>query len=335
LNDSLNHILPDDLLARYLAHTATAAERQQVHDWVQVADQNRQHLAAFEQLWHEANGLPQRPSVDVEAAWKNVQRQIQTGQTGGIIKPLHQNAPKRMWWQVAAAVAFMLGMSWWGYRLVVSPPTEILTLQTQGFQLEKTLPDGTLVYLNANTQLSYPADFEDSTRKVLLKGEAFFNVKPDASKPFVIEANGSTVRVLGTSFNVKAYDANVRVVVETGKVAFGTPRQKVLLTPGEAAQLEVLTDTILKTKEVKKNELAYRTKIFLFEETSLQEVVKALSEAYQTEIILKNKRIRGCKLTATFEHQNLDTILANLTETLELSITKDGEKIILDGKGCD
>lgn len=335
MNEFSKYILPDDLLARYLANTATAAERQQVQDWLLLADENRRHLEAFEQIWLDANALPSRPVVDVDAAWKNVQRQMQTGQRGGLVKPLHRPSRQRLWWQVAASVAVVLGLAWWGYQRTVAPAGQVLTLKTQGFQLEKTLPDGTLVYLNAHTQLSYPADFDDSTRRVTLKGEAFFNVKPDASKPFVIDANGSTVRVLGTSFNVRAYDTNVRVVVETGKVAFGTPRRKVTLTPGDVAQLKADADTIIKTKELKKNELAYRTKIFLFEETPLHEVIGALSEAYQTEIVLKNKRLRPCKLTATFEHQNLDTILANLAETLELKVSKDGEKIILDGKGCD
>lgn len=336
LKQNAEPMLNDDLLARYLAGETSPNETKQVEDWAATSDDNRRHLEAFRVIWEQSADLPQTVPVNTDAAWQKVQKRLQTSSHEVVVRPLHNRRATSNWlFRFAASVVLLFGLGWVVYLYFIPSKVAMIALTTQNFQLEKTLPDGTLVFLNANTQLSYPAEFEGNTREVSLKGEAFFNVKPDATKPFVIQANGTAVKVLGTSFNVKAYDANVQVLVETGKVAFGTTKKQVFLTPGETARFEAKSDTIVKAKALTKNDLAYKTKIFLFEETPLSEVIKSLGEAYQIEIMLKNKRIRTCKLTATFENQNLDTILANLAETFELTIEKQEGKILLDGKGCD
>jgi transmembrane sensor len=204
-------------------------------------------------------------------------------------------------------------------------------LETQEKTTEQLLPDGTKVFLNHNTTLSYAEDFGEETRTVILKGEAYFDVKRDENHPFVIQANGTEVRVLGTSFNVRAYDTKVNVAVTSGKVQFSTPKAKTLLVKDETATAQA--DTIIKLPAVDLNAMAYRTRVFVFDRTNLGDVVASLREGYQTDIQLTG-RLRNCQLTARFERESLDATLSVIAETLNLQVTRKGKTILLDGQGC-
>ncbi|MFN8357934.1 MAG: FecR domain-containing protein [Spirosomataceae bacterium] len=323
----------DDLLARYLAEEASPDERRQVDEWVAASPENEQALAAYRLIWEQTQTLPTPAVVDTDKAWEKVKRRMNRPET--VIRPLHTPVKSSRWvLRIAASLLLIAGVSWVAYQFVNSNEPTTKVLATQQFHLEQQLPDGTLVYLNANSTLSYPSDFEGNLRSVRLKGEAFFHVKPDASKPFVIEANGTTIRVLGTSFNVRAYDQNVKVNVETGKVSFGTPKHQIKLTKGEAAEFEAKSDTVIKLNSPSKNVLSYKTKLFLFEETPLSEVVQLLNDAYQSKIVLRNKKLAQCKLTSNFNNEDVETIVAVIAETFDLHVERSEGKIWLDGKGC-
>jgi transmembrane sensor len=196
------------------------------------------------------------------------------------------------------------------------------------------LPDGSVVFLNNNTVLAYPADFEGDTRELSLLGEAFFKVQRNESKPFIIHANGSDVKVLGTSFNIKAYTKNVKVSVETGKVQFKNKAKQTFLVKGEEAEFEANNDTIKKIEMLDRNAFAYKTKVFVFENSSLEHVVQVLGESYHTKILLKNNNIKTCRLTTKFENESLPNALNVIAETLNLTVSSQGEKYVIDGKGC-
>lgn len=332
-NTNVKKTLDDDLLARYLAQEATSDEISQVEMWLAASPTHQHELDAFRTIWERTSTLKESLDVDTDTAWERIKRRMEHPET--VIRPLHQpKRSKKLVWQLAASVVILLGISAVLYRFLFPHASEQKTLATQQFHLEQRLPDGTLVYLNANSQLNYPSDFEGDTREVTLKGEAFFHVKPDASKPFLIDANGTTVRVLGTSFNVRAYDQNVSVEVETGKVSFSAKKKQVILAKGEGASFEAKSDTILKINHPSKNVLAYKTKLFLFEQTPLQEVIQLLNEAYQSKISLKTKRLQNCKLTANFNNEDVETILAIIAETFSLQVERADGQIILDGNGC-
>ena len=151
----------------------------------------------------------------------------------------------------------------------------------------------------------------------------------------MIHANGSGVKVLGTSFNIRAYDKNVKVSVETGKVQFKNKGKQTLLVRGEEAEFLADKDTIKRILAMDRNVFSYKTKVFVFENSSLEHVIKVLSESYHTKILLKNDRIKTCRLTTKFENETLPNALNVIAETLNLNITPQSEKYIIDGKGCE
>lgn len=342
-----NTHIPDDLLARYVAGETTEDETRQVKEWLAQSANHEQELVRFQRVWESSAALKPLSEVNVDMAWKKVSKQLVVGSSQSAdaqsavynqpstpkIIPLHPSA--FLYWRVAASVLMIVGLGWLGYRFLqpVDKQKVASIVKTQKNTLEQTLPDGTKVFLNQNSILTSAADFNNETRTVTLTGEAYFDVKRDETRPFIIKANGTEVRVLGTSFNVRAYDKRVSVVVTSGKVQFSTPKAKTLLIKNESAAVQA--DTIIKLPELNFNELAYRTRVFVFDKTNLGDVVASLREGYQADIQLSSRHLANCRLTARFERESLDATLTVIAETLNLKVIRRGNSILLDGSGCE
>lgn len=360
---SLEIHIPDDLLAQYVAGETTENETRQVKEWLAQSANHEQELARFHRVWETATDLKPKQEVNVDLAWKKVRKQLAiaaephpagTSKTpfpsewrGGVpqgsgigggtstskIVPLRSST--FLFWRAAASVLMIIGLGWLGYRFFkpIEKPEVAKVIKTQKNTLEQILPDGTKVFLNQNSTLTAAADFNKETRTITLQGEAYFDVKRDETRPFIIKANETEVRVLGTSFNVKAYNKRVSVAVTSGKVQFSTPNAKTLLVKNESATVQA--DTIIKLPEINLNELAYRTRIFVFDKTNLGEVVASLREGYQADIRLSSRHLANCQLTARFEKESLDATLMVIAETLNLKVVRRGNSILLDGSGCE
>ena len=119
----------------------------------------------------------------------------------------------------------------------------------------------------------------------------------------------------------------------SGKVQFSTPKAKTLLVKNESAAVQA--DTIIKLPELNFNELAYRTRVFVFDKTNLGDVVASLREGYHADIQLGSRHLANCRLTARFEKESLDATLTVIAETLNLKVVRRGNSILLDGSGCE
>ncbi|MEI7582855.1 FecR domain-containing protein [Runella sp.] len=339
-----NTHIPDDLLARYVAGETTEDETRQVKEWLDQSANHEQELVRFQRVWETYIALKPQAGVDVDAAWKKVSKRVHSPQSAADSVPLYHSKSSHKSqitihtsfnWRAAASVLMILGLGWLGYRFLQPIEKQELAsvIKTQKNTLEQMLPDGTKVFLNQNSTLTSAADFNDETRTVTLTGEAYFDVKRDETRPFIIKANGTEVRVLGTSFNVKAYGKRVSVAVTSGKVQFSTPKAKTLLVKNESAAVQA--DTIMKLPELNFNELAYRTRVFVFDKTNLGDVVASLRDGYHADIQLSSRHLANCRLTARFERESLDATLTVIAETLNLKVVRRGNSILLDGSGCE
>ncbi len=327
-----NQPITEELLGKYLAQETDAQESALVENWLKQDKNHQKELDDYQFIWQQVAGLKEEKTVNIDLAWNKVKGKIAAPKEAKVIefKPKKQIffTPIRIAASITLLLAGILAI------FLSKKDTEIISLKTANQTLEQTLPDGSVVFLNANTNLSYPADFKGDTREINLSGEAFFKVQRDEKKPFIIHANGSDIRVLGTSFNVKAYTKNVKVSVETGKVEFKHEKKQTFLNKGEEAEFEVEKDTIRKSVMLDKNTFAYKTKTFVFEDSSLEHVIKVLSENYHTKIIFQNNNIKSCRLTTTFTNETLPNALNVIAETLNLKVIPEGEKYIIDGAGC-
>lgn len=359
--------IDDALLGKFLAGETDPAESAQVRQWLlsltdDPAEPSHDDFAKFERIWAAAGRQPNasaRPpksvtkldagAVDTNAAWRTVQQKMRATQrdaaeSKSIIKPLligrgeWQSDWQQTIYRIAAVLVLVTSFGWLVYRLLFMgqdhAAQNVVTLVTNDRQLRKTLPDGTRILLNRHSTLTYPTAFTGDRREVTLIGEAFFDVTPDAKRPFRIQARRSVVQVLGTSFSVRAYDDNVSVAVKTGKVRFSTKRKAVLLTKNQQATFEAKADTIRRVPQSSPNVFAYQTGQLVFNKEPLREVVQAINQHYNADVQLANAKLGNCLLTTRFDKMPLETVLDVVAESLVLRVRQEGKRVILDGNGC-
>jgi len=203
---------------------------------------------------------------------------------------------------------------------------------------EFVLPDGSVVALNSNSQLQFPKKFRGNTREVTIIGEAFFDVKPNPEKPFVINAGKAQVKVLGTSFNVSAYPETetVEVVVKTGKVQVVNNlgeslnnESEVFLSPGEKSILFNESNILQKTENLDPNYLAWKTHDLIFNEVPLIEVVQCLEKVYHVQIQLSEPELSDLLLEAHFDKKPIDFILNVVRLTFDLNLLEENKQFTL------
>lgn len=160
----------------------------------------------------------------------------------------------------------------------------------RGGEYSITLSDGTVVYMNSESELHYPVKFAGNERKVFLSGEAYFDVTSDKEHPFIVELKKSAVKVLGTSFDIRAYEDEdvVMTTLVRGRVAFLSGDKKVILTPGEQGILDQTggmekreVDTYLYT--------AWKEGVFAFRQERLEEIMKIVSRWYNVNVFWENE----------------------------------------------
>jgi ferric-dicitrate binding protein FerR (iron transport regulator) len=171
-----------------------------------------------------------------------------------------------------------------------------------------------------------------------LKGEAYFDVAPDTSKPFVIEAREATITVLGTAFNVKALeeDMAVEVLVEEGIVRLANPdnTEHVDLHVGEKGLYIRENQEVKKETDLDPESLYWLNKTLLFRDTKLSAVFETLERLYEVNIRAENDTILNCTLTAKFRNEDVDHIISHIATIYELQVDREDDNFLISGNGC-
>lgn len=326
---------PDhDLLAKYLAGETTMSESETVESWLAESEEN---MAEFDRLSAIWNGTSETtPPFNSAAAWKKVEPKDESETP--VVQLGTAKSSSRYWIAAAAMLAGVI-ILFGAYRSIMTGnDVEMLVAETQDEPLELLLSDGSVVYLNANSKLEYPEKFLEDGRNVTLSGEAFFEVERDTTTQFQIKADGSLVTVLGTSFNVKTGKELVEVTVETGRVALESakkPDQRIELIAGEKGVYQKAQQQVAPSISMDADHLFWKNRKLNFNETSLAEVVADLNENYGTELSLSSPEMNGCKVSATFEDQDVDEVLEVLISTFDLKLDTIENRLVLSGSGCD
>ena len=322
----------ENLIALYYAGEAGEEEKKELLAWVEESPDNRQYFYDSGKLWR-STGRGAAAAVDVDHEWEVLQGRLARGKAAR----RRSISMRRMPVRVAAAAAIFVAVA---LTVTLYNHMRTLSFRTAAAPASVLLPDSSHVTLNAWSVLRYPRRFRGGLRRVHLDGEAFFEVTRNETLPFVVEAAGAEVRVLGTSFNVAAYDtaATVEVVVNTGRVALSPkkdPSLTVVLEPGTRGVFDALRGAVTKTRNTDPNYLAWKTKKIVFENEELTTIVQTLNRVYHADIIITGSRLGACRVTTTFDSLSLDAVLEILRTTLDLEIVRKGDRILLKGDGCD
>lgn len=268
-----NHIDPTGLLPKVFAGEATPEENRLVDEWLSADQANRATFDTFTKLWNISSQASLSGDIDMDAEWQKMELAIAPARTKTI-------SLVRIF-QIAAAIILVSSLAFLALN-ISRTKTEKAPLAEMSIV---TLPDGTIVSLNASSKITYKKDFGITHRNLSLSGEAYFEVIKNIGIPFIVSAGEATIRVTGTKFNVRAYSgkSEIKVSVTEGSVILydaGQPLKEAKLVAGETGTFYKSTKAVKKQTAIDMNDLAWKTMILDFHNTPLIEVADILMNTY-------------------------------------------------------
>ena len=321
----------EHLILSYLQGELSPEARQEFESWRSESEENRRMVDQFQHIWQ----LTGNKKIDFQSQeeWRKLASSLHAAPEASVRK---LNVQGKDWLKIAAAVLVVLLSSGIVYLTVFR--VHEVRIQTADNNLHAVLPDGSEVWLNRNSRLTYDNNF-DEDRFVNLEGEGFFDIKSDPARPFIIRTGDAQIKVAGTSFNVKAYarDIETEVLVVTGKVSLGTIDQSrsVILTPGVKGILTRNDHRLITERQGNENSLAWKNKQLVFKKTPLRKVVKVLRSYFRKDIQVTNEKLLPCRFTGSFNDPTLDEVVETLGIALDLEVNVEKGTYMLDGAGCE
>jgi transmembrane sensor len=315
------------LLHKKLKGEIEMQEQSELSQWLQV-EENANTEQEVEKVWALTAQYKRDYEPDFEKGLKRFQRQIgqaaepvpASGRTVGMFSS--------KWLAVAATIALVIAAGLWMFS--TSHDDGVTTIATlSGATQTVSLPDGSVVVLNEHSSLSYATDFlEQASRNVQLKGEAYFKVAPDKTRPFNIQTENTSVAVLGTAFNLRAYPAEAftEVEVEEGKVNFKDKESgdDIFLAAKEKGICN--KEGIKVQKETTLNAHSWRTQRLVFRDTPIKDAISDLERYYKVNIEHKGS---NCSFSGIFDDEKLDDVLEIIEFTLKAEVVQQANENVL------
>lgn len=300
----------EEVLPRYCSGEATIEECRMVEEWIGQSKQNYLIVKQIYTIDQVLETVQMESKVDTEKALASVSRRMS------------REYPQVTWFtwvQRVAAILFIPLLITWsiGY---FTPRTEIahmIEIKTNpGMTTTINLPDGSKVFLNSESSLTYPSFFSEDKRNVQLKGEAFFEVRKDPEHGFIVSTpNHTQIEVLGTTFNVEAFerDSFISTTLVEGKVRFAYQKNRqpatVVMKPGEKLMYNTTSSQIKLIQTNGETEIAWKDGKIIFQATPMPEVLRMLEKRFNVTFVLSNNRLRGEAFNGSFTNQRLERIL--------------------------
>lgn len=323
----------EELFMRYVNNELTGDEKEQLLAWLRESPKNQEMFFSWKDSFMYLNYAGEKRQADTNCEWHKFLRRV-----GG-----RESKMKWIYAGTAAAVILLCLVGGW---LAGSTYTEmsmekgVITLETEvGQQVKTTLPDGTSVLLNSCSALSYSPTQWKNERGVSLKGEAIFDVTKDTRRPFHVRTTNYDIHVLGTNFNVMAYDTDTEgtVTLKRGKVGISLPRhgnELLRLQPGESFVFDNLTGEYRVEKRPLQNVYAWEKKEIVFEGHSLSDKREELSRHFGYTFRLSPEMER-VTYKATIRDESIAEflkILEHITPDMTYQIDTDKKAVFIGKK---
>lgn len=298
------------IIDRYLEGLATTEEKKFIAKWLEAAPGDIQSLEE-----------PNKQAIKT-ALWQSI------ASKSGVEKP-----PRRTWLQYAAAVVILVigsFMLYTGLQKNTSSSPQLITA-SPGMHKKFMLPDSSTVYLFPGATLTIPDNYNQTERNIALTGRGFFEVKPNASRPFYVQAGQLRTLVLGTSFEVMITDSiHSSIIVRTGKVGIQYDNKHLAdLTAGKRLRYNAQQNDFT-IDEVNAAMLCeWWNNGMVFNQAPLQQVVQTLANWYNVSIEITNKKWEQEPVTIRIKDQSLPEAMALLSQTLGFRFKQEGDKIFI------
>lgn len=305
-----------DLLYNFFRGNVSVEEGQRIKAWTEASEENKRAFYRERQIFDALmlhNPFPAKKT--------------------SIFNFLHNKSTE--WLKIAIAVMFtlLLGYFYQEHKAGLDSMAMSTVSVPEGQRTNITLPDGTNVWLNARTTMQYPVSFNRRERFVILKGEAYFDVKRNESKPFVVRTDAYNIEVLGTKFNVNAYPGTERfettLMHGSVKVSLKTDSlQTVILKPEHKLSLE--KGRLVMTKVEDYNPYRWKEGLICFSDESFPNIMKDFEKYYGVKIVIENKSVLQSSFTGKFRQSDgIDYALRILQKNINFQYEKDNEEQII------
>lgn len=316
------------LIIQYLEGRIGKEQEKVLFEWLR---DNPDNMRAFREIEFEWK-LRHIPSPEAMQAVHAFREQIG-----------HEKKGRKNFWKVflsAVSVAAVVAGIFFATRQFV---TEQIPEEVQWFFVEApigthsriSLPDGTEVWLNAGSVLSYGSDFNTKDRNINLNGEAYFEVAHNPDKPFIVNAKDCRFTVLGTEFNINAYeeDSIAQVALIEGSLKFDGNGGQEIMTPGDMITWSAGGSTFVKEKVNASQYRAWIDGIILYDNITLPVLLKRLSREYAVNIILETERFNSKSFRVSYtDGESVDAILSSISRIVPIRVTIREGKYYVDAK---
>ena len=331
----------DYLIQKLYEGTCDRQELELLFDHIK-ANPSEEYAEVLSLLWENMENLTSPSSEESERIYEKTLAKVKDAEQGSAEKslpsPLRVVSKRRRWRfgvGIAASLGLLLTLGIWLFFELRAP---LITIQTAyAEQQTLTLPDSSVVELNANSSISYRDNWKNKKNRVVrLTGEAFFHVtrKEETGQKFCVLTNDLTVEVLGTSFNVNARHEETKVFLEEGKVKlnFETSSEEILMEPGELVTYSQKTKIPRKLKSEPKKSTSWRDGFVDLEGTP-EEILLKVKEIYGLDYEVRNTEHANTSFTIPIPIDNYETMFAALENTIMLkglTINRIDDKLVVE-----
>ena len=330
----MNKKLPWDLIVSKLRKELSTQEELLFSEWLSKGDNTK----LFQQLkfvWERVQQKVYLYEPDLEYYWNELSSRIQANpvEKSPSTTPIHKFLSNRFL-RIAATVAIIISTTFFVFNYVrnnSNTSQEYITYSTLRAKSKVLLPDSTVVWLNTNSSITYNFNKKLEQREVNLSGEAYFNVKHDVDKAFLVDANGIQIKVHGTQFNVNSYVSSNKVLISLykGSVSLKTEDKDVYLKPGEEGLFDVKSKNIsVSVGDVEFAKIWTSDKI-RFENKNLREVCRYLSKWYGIKMEIDTAINNKQSYTFTFRGQSLEEVVSIMASIQSFNYKIDEDKNIV------
>lgn len=314
----------EELIMKFIVGEASGEEIRELKEWCALSPENQKYLDDAVLIFEKAQ-LPDEAEFDTDKAWKKVKNKISRND-----RKTRSFIP---FWGIAAGLILVFALSFLFYQNFFK--AEEFRFVSENQVITQALPDQTEISLNQNSQVEVEYNERKKTGTIHLSGEALVSIPKTKKVDWLVEAGNLFIEDIGTVFHVKAYPESktVEVTVQEGMVRFFTKSQPGITLQAGDKGIYVKSLDLFEIVEADPNVAAFKTRQFSFFEEELRNVVADLSAVYGREIILDGN-VSECKLTVSFENEDLETVLSIIAETMSLQVSYEGDQIRISGEGC-
>jgi ferric-dicitrate binding protein FerR (iron transport regulator) len=328
--ESINMPNIEPIIRNFLQGITTPDEEKILYNWVKENPENSKKLFREKDLWGASQLGTPKLNEDEFNYWFELQDKImQQNNKGNRLREILR---------IAAIVIFSLGAGWLGHVLVstgVFSNEQVEMKQVESFngQLKEIfLADGTHVWLNSGSKLSFPSGFNAENREVELSGEAFFEVTANEEEPFLVKTQDHTVKVTGTRFNICEYPENktIETTLEEGKVKIITGNFIKDLYPGQQSSFNTQTAEIRIGETDMEIYTTWKDGFYEFNNESVCKVFKIIERWWDVKIRYPEERLKNERITGTLRrHKPLDQHFDVIKELVPFQYKIESDMVVI------